>query len=119
MVFPDQTNKSAPDRRLLFIGPKRPIRVQPLLGTDVATVGITAGQTSPNTSLNTPSRPEIMYRPAHMTCTIFKASALWAHAFYKSKCPCVGLFVCSLFEVPFKGIPKLKTNFEPLKHVNI
>ena len=29
---------------------------------------------------------------------IFKASALWADAFYKSKCPSVRLFT---FEVPF------------------
>ena len=33
-------------------------------------------------------------------CVIFKASALWADAFYKSKCPpvclCVCVFVCSL-----------------------
>ena len=27
---------------------------------------------------------------------IFKASALWADAFYKSKCPSVCVFVCSL-----------------------
>ena len=42
---------------------------------------------------------------------IFKASALWADAFYKSKCPsvclCVRLSVCPsvcvfTFEVPFK-----------------
>ena len=37
---------------------------------------------------------------------IFKASALWADAFYNSICPCVCvcLFVCSLFEVPFNGL---------------
>ena len=39
----------------------------------------------------------------------FKASALWADAFYKSKCPsvcpCVCLFVCVFtFEVPFKPL---------------
>ena len=27
-------------------------------------------------------------------CVIFKASAIWADAFYKSKCPYVCLFVC-------------------------
>ena len=42
-------------------------------------------------------------------CGIFKASALWAHAFYKSKCPyvclCVCAFVClSAFEVPFSTL---------------
>ena len=40
---------------------------------------------------------------------IFKASALWADAFYKLKCPsvcpCVRVFVCLFtFEVPFNGI---------------
>ena len=43
---------------------------------------------------------------------IFKASALWADAFYKSICPsvCVSvclsvcLSVCSLREVPFNGL---------------
>ena len=35
---------------------------------------------------------------------IFKASALWADAFYKSKCPYVCVCVCSLFEVPFKRL---------------
>ena len=40
---------------------------------------------------------------------IFKASALWADAFYKSKCPYVCLFVCVsvcvfTFEVPFNGL---------------
>ena len=40
---------------------------------------------------------------------IFKASALWADAFYKSKypsvCPCVRLSVCLFtFEVPFNGL---------------
>ena len=43
-------------------------------------------------------------KPAFLTnLMIFKASALWADAFYKSKCPYVCLFVCvsvcSLFEV--------------------
>ena len=34
---------------------------------------------------------------------IFKASALWADAFYKSKCSSVCLFVCLFtFDVPFK-----------------
>ena len=38
----------------------------------------------------------------------FKAPALWPHAFYKSKCPCVCLSVCvfvrhTLF-TPFNGI---------------
>ena len=45
-------------------------------------------------------------------CGIFKASALWADAFYKSKCPSVclsvclfvRLSVCSLLEVPFNGL---------------
>ena len=40
---------------------------------------------------------------------IFKASALWAHAFYKSKCLSVCLFVrvfvsVFTFEVPFNGL---------------
>ena len=40
---------------------------------------------------------------------VFKASALWADAFYKSKCPSVCpsvcLFVCLFtFEVPFNGL---------------
>ena len=40
---------------------------------------------------------------------IFKASALWANAFYKSKCPSVCLFVdvyvhVFTFEVPFNGL---------------
>ena len=40
---------------------------------------------------------------------IFKASALWADAFYKSKCPSVCLSVCVsvcvfTFEVPFKRL---------------
>ena len=36
---------------------------------------------------------------------IFKASALWADAFYKSKCPSVCMFVCLFtFEVPFNGL---------------
>ena len=40
---------------------------------------------------------------------VFKASALWADAFYKSKCPSVCLFVCVsvrvfTFEVPFNGL---------------
>ena len=40
---------------------------------------------------------------------LFKASALWANAFYKSKCPsaCVSICpsVCLLtFEVPFNGL---------------
>ena len=38
----------------------------------------------------------------------FKALALWADAFYKSKCPsvCVSVrvLVCSCFEVPFKRL---------------
>ena len=42
-------------------------------------------------------------------CMIFKASALWADAFYKSKCssvcPSVRVFVCLFtFEVPFNGL---------------
>ena len=42
-------------------------------------------------------------------CGIFKASALWADAFYKSKCPYVCVFVCLsvclfTFEVPFNGL---------------
>ena len=41
--------------------------------------------------------------------TIFKASALWADAFYKSKCPSVCVSVCLsvcpfTFEVPFNGL---------------
>ena len=41
--------------------------------------------------------------------TFFKASALWADAFYKSKCPsvcpCVCVSVCLFtFEVPFNGL---------------
>ena len=40
---------------------------------------------------------------------VFKASALWADAFYKSICPYVCLFVCVCvclftFEVPFNGL---------------
>ena len=36
---------------------------------------------------------------------IFKASALWADAFYKSKYPYVCLFVCLFtFKVPFNGL---------------
>ena len=35
---------------------------------------------------------------------IFKASTLWANAFYNSKCPYVYLSVCSLIEVPFKRL---------------
>ena len=40
---------------------------------------------------------------------VFKASALWADAFYKSKCPYVYLSVCLsvcqfTFEVPFNGL---------------
>ena len=36
---------------------------------------------------------------------IFKASALWADAFYKSICPYVRLYVCLFtFEVPFNGL---------------
>ena len=43
------------------------------------------------------------------TYGLFKASALWADAFYKSKCPpvcpCVCLSVCVFtFEVPFKRL---------------
>ena len=38
-------------------------------------------------------------------CFFFKALALWADGFYKSKCPsvCVSVrvLVCSFFEVPF------------------
>ena len=45
----------------------------------------------------------------HVTCVmceeIFKASALWADAFYKSKCLCVCVFVSVFsFEVPFNGL---------------
>jgi hypothetical protein len=41
--------------------------------------------------------------------TFFKASALWADAFYKLKCPSVRLCVCPsvhvfTFEVPFKRL---------------
>ena len=40
---------------------------------------------------------------------VFKASALWADAFYKSKCPSVCVSVCPsvclfTFEVPFKRL---------------
>ena len=42
----------------------------------------------------------------------FKASALWAYAFYKSKCPSVCPSVCVFtFEVPFKRL------FAPLPKV--
>ena len=50
------------------------------------------------------------YSYLHSTCkNIFKALALWADAFYKSKCPSVCVFVrlsvCLLtFEVPFNGL---------------
>ena len=41
-------------------------------------------------------------------CGIFKASTLWANAFYKSKCPSVCpslcVSVCSIFKVPFKRL---------------
>ena len=45
----------------------------------------------------------------HHCHVIFKALALWADAFYKSKCPsvcpCVHVFVCVFtFEVPFKSL---------------
>ena len=44
--------------------------------------------------------------------TIFKASALWADAFYKSESPCVCLSICVLtFDVPFKRL------FAPLPKV--
>ena len=41
--------------------------------------------------------------------TLFKASALWADAFYKQKCPSVRVSVCPsvrlfTFEVPFNGL---------------
>ena len=45
------------------------------------------------------------------TTPIFKASALWADAFYKLKRPCVGVSACLFtFEVPFKRLfaPQLK-----------
>ena len=36
---------------------------------------------------------------------VFKASALWANAFYKSKCPSVCVSVCPFtFEVPLNGL---------------
>ena len=53
----------------------------------------------------------------HILTDLFKASALWADAFYKSKCPSVRLSVCPsvrlsvcpsvclfTFEVPFNGL---------------
>ena len=45
----------------------------------------------------------------YLIIIIFKASALWADAFYKSKCPSVCVFVCPsvclfTFEVPFNGL---------------
>ena len=45
----------------------------------------------------------------YLFCTIFKASALWADAFYKSKCPYICLSVCLFvclftFEVLFNGL---------------
>ena len=44
-----------------------------------------------------------------LSSLFFKASALWADAFYKSKCPSVCLLVCGsvglfTFEVPFNGL---------------
>ena len=47
--------------------------------------------------------------PMVLLCLVFKASALWADAFYKSKCPYVCLSVCLFvclftFEVPFNGL---------------
>ena len=44
-------------------------------------------------------------RNRQFTITIFKASALWADAFYKSKCPSVRLSVrLFTFEVQFNGL---------------
>ena len=60
-----------------------------------------------------------------MCDTIFKASALWADAFYKLICPYVCVFVClsvcSLFEVLFKRLfaptfqSRISKNFRDLK----
>ena len=49
----------------------------------------------------------IFSRDRHIN--VFKASALWTDAFYKSKCPSVCLSVCLsvcvfTFEVPFKRL---------------
>ena len=49
------------------------------------------------------AKASIIYNP------LYKASALWADAFYKSKCPYVCLCVCVsvcvfTFEVPFKRL---------------
>ena len=45
------------------------------------------------------------YMKHYSNLKIFKASALWADAFYKSKCPSVCMFVCLFtFEVPFNGL---------------
>ena len=49
------------------------------------------------------------YSVSNLLKCVFKASALWADAFYKSKCPSVCLSVCPsvhmfTFEVPFKRL---------------
>ena len=56
-----------------------------------------------------PAQTVLHNTAADMQHVIFKASALWADAFYKSKCPYVCLFVCVFvclftFEVPFNGL---------------
>ena len=55
--------------------------------------------------------PGMRIMPSKKICKyiIFKESALWAHSFYKSKCPYVCLFVCvsfcpSHFLSPFHGL---------------
>ena len=53
--------------------------------------------------------PHLPSESVSAVCGIFKASALWADSFYKSKCPYVCLFVCLsvcvfTFEVLFNGL---------------
>ena len=43
---------------------------------------------------NQPTPPPPKLRESLLTVELFKASALWADAFYKSKCPSVCLSVC-------------------------
>ena len=60
--------------------------------------------------VNKSSMYQIGGQPKHRAeDLIFKASALWADAFYKSKCPYICLFVCLsvclfTFEVQFNGL---------------
>ena len=39
---------------------------------------------------------DFIFCPTNQITLVFKASALWANAFYKSKCPSVRLSVCSV-----------------------